>query len=283
MNSEQRELWSTIRSFDIDGGPASLTFSKRLARENGWSHGFSERVIDEYRKFVFLCMASGHKCTPSDEVDQAWHLHMIYTESYWTRFCGEVLPRPLHHGPTKGGQAEDDKFVDWYERTKESYRAFFGQEPPLDIWPSSQHRFANASAWKRVDTSQFWMIPRRSLSRASAWSAGALALMVGGVGCNYLAQASSGITAALFIFVLFLVLVIFIAIAAANNNRGGSGNGSHSHYGSGCGSSGCGSSSSKHGNDNDGGSSDSSSGCGSSGCGSSGCGGGGCGGGGCGS
>lgn len=92
MNSEQLELWSTIRSFDIDGGPASLTFSKRLARENGWSVGYSERVIDEYRKFVFLCMVSGHKCTPSDEVDQAWHLHMIYTESY-------LLPRPLHNVP----------------------------------------------------------------------------------------------------------------------------------------------------------------------------------------
>lgn len=99
MNSEQRELWSTIRSFDIDGGPASLTFSKRLARENGWSVGYAERVVDEYRKFVFLCMASGHKCTPSDEVDQAWHLHMIYTESYWTRFCGEVLPRSLTMSP----------------------------------------------------------------------------------------------------------------------------------------------------------------------------------------
>lgn len=275
MNSEQRELWSTIRSFDIDGGPASLTFSKRLARENGWSVGYAERVVDEYRKFVFLCMASGHKCTPSDEVDQAWHLHMIYTESYWTRFCGEALPRPLHHGPTKGGKTEDDKFVDWYERTKESCRAFFGQEPPIDIWPSSQSRFANASAWKRIDTSQFWMIPRRSLSRATTWSAGALALMVGGVGCNYLAKASNGSAAIIFIFVIALVLVIFIAMAAVKNNRGGSGNGTNSHYGGGCGSSGCGSSSSKHSNDNDGGNSDSSSGCGSSGCGGGGCGGGG--------
>lgn len=276
MNSEHLELWSTIRSFDIDGGPASLTFSKRLARENGWSTGYAERVIDEYRKFVFLCMASGHKCTPSDEVDQAWHLHMIYTESYWTRFCGEVLPRPLHHGPTKGGQAEDDKFVDWYERTKESYRAFFGQEPPLDIWPTAQHRFANASRWKRVDTSQFLMVPRRSLSRVGTWITAALAFGAGGIGCSYLAQASDNGTGILLFLIIALFLIIVISLAAAQSKKG-DGTGSSSHYsGSSCGSSGCSSHSSHSSGDGD-------SGGGSSGCGSSGCGGGGCGGGGCGS
>jgi hypothetical protein len=118
-----------ISSFDIDGGDAELTFAKRLARENGWTVHFSERVVDEYKRFIFLCMTAGHKCTPSDEVDQAWHLHLVYTESYWTTMCGEILKKPLHHGPTKGGVAEDDKFVDWYEKTKQIIAIFLKRSP----------------------------------------------------------------------------------------------------------------------------------------------------------
>lgn len=59
MQYEHRELWSKILAFDIDGGPATLTFARRLARENGWTYTYAERVIEEYRKFVFLCMVAG--------------------------------------------------------------------------------------------------------------------------------------------------------------------------------------------------------------------------------
>ncbi len=270
MNSEQQELWSMIRSFDIDGGPSSLTFSKRLARENGWSHGYAQRVIDEYRKFVFLCMTSGHKCTPSDEVDQAWHLHMIYTESYWLRFCGEILPRPLHHGPTKGGQAEDDKFVNWYERTKESYRIFFRQAPPSDIWPSTHDRFRNATNWKRIDQSRFWMIPKLGAPKLASIASIASLLALSGIGCSYFAQSETSTIGPILIVLLVLVVIILIAVTSTTDRRK---NGNESG-GSGCSSagsspSGC---SSHHDSNSD-----------SSGCGSSGCGGGGCGGGGCGS
>ena len=68
-------------------------------------------MISEYRRFVFLALAAGHPVTPSDQVDQAWHLHLLYTNSYWNRFCGETLGRRLHHGPTQGGASERDKFT----------------------------------------------------------------------------------------------------------------------------------------------------------------------------
>ena len=58
------------------------------------------------------------KVTPSDEVDQAWHLHLLYSETYLNVFCADTLDYPLHHGPTKGGGSEDRKFQNWYERTK---------------------------------------------------------------------------------------------------------------------------------------------------------------------
>ena len=47
---------------------------------------------------MFLAVVAGHTVSPSVEVDQAWHLHLVYMQSYWREFCGEVLQQPVHHG-----------------------------------------------------------------------------------------------------------------------------------------------------------------------------------------
>ncbi len=44
-------------------------------------------MFDEYRRFAFLAATAGHPVTPSDAVDQAWHLHLTYSRDYWDRFC----------------------------------------------------------------------------------------------------------------------------------------------------------------------------------------------------
>ena len=128
-------LWHEIQAFSIDDPHSSFKFSDRLARENGWTLAYTQRVINEYKRFVYLAMTAGHPVTPSVAVDQAWHLHLTYTQSYWELFCGEVLKRPLHHGPTKGGQKENEKFHDWYTHTLASYQEAFGRPAPADIWP----------------------------------------------------------------------------------------------------------------------------------------------------
>ena len=86
MTSEQQRLYERIRTFQFDEGQAVFPFSARLARDNGWSAGFAARVVTEYRRFVFLAVAVGHPVSPSDQVDQVWHLHLLYTESYWPGF-----------------------------------------------------------------------------------------------------------------------------------------------------------------------------------------------------
>lgn len=99
-----------------------LSFAQRLALENAWSIAFPERVIHEYKRFIFLAASAGHPVTSSDQVDQAWHLHLT--------LCHDVIGRPGHHTPTQGGSAELRKFDVWYLRTLASYRASFAQ-PPL--------------------------------------------------------------------------------------------------------------------------------------------------------
>ena len=98
-------LIGRIETLAIGQIDAALSFEGRLAAENGWTEAFAVRVAREYRRFLALMALSDEQLTPSDAVDQAWHLHLSYSRDYWERFCPDILGRPLHHGPTAGGAA----------------------------------------------------------------------------------------------------------------------------------------------------------------------------------
>jgi uncharacterized protein (TIGR04222 family) len=154
-------------ALEFDEPSAELTYAQRLVRENGWRLAYAQRVIEEYKRFVFLAMTAGHVASPSEDVDQAWHLHLTYTRSYWDGMCRGVLGRPLHHAPTKGGAAEQEKFIGLYEQTLASYRQAFGAEPPTDIWPPASQRFGEDLRHVSVNTARNWIIPK---PRWSAWT-----------------------------------------------------------------------------------------------------------------
>ncbi|MES2706126.1 MAG: TIGR04222 domain-containing membrane protein [Verrucomicrobiota bacterium] len=158
-------LLERLEAFELDDPEAVFPFTARLARENGWTRDFARRVVVEYKRFVYLAMTAGHPVSPSEEVDQAWHLHLVYTRSYWDGMCGKVLGRPLHHGPTTGGREEGEKFAGWHARTLQSYFAIFGQSPPVDIWPDPETESARAGNARRVDVSRFWILPRPRFPR----------------------------------------------------------------------------------------------------------------------
>ena len=49
MTRKNPELWNKIQEFCIDDSNGTLSFRRRLARENGWSLPFAERAIHEYK------------------------------------------------------------------------------------------------------------------------------------------------------------------------------------------------------------------------------------------
>jgi hypothetical protein len=157
MTFKESELWNKIEAFELDDPDSSLTFSERLARENGWSLEYTLRSIEEYKRFMFLISIADHPLTPSDQVDQVWHLHLLYTYSYWIEFCQNTLGKQIHHGPTKGGKHEQEKFTDWYAKTKDLYKELFSTDPPEDIWPSSKIRFSEIN-FQRVNLDKNWVI-----------------------------------------------------------------------------------------------------------------------------
>lgn len=154
-------LWQRLADHIIGPADASLSFIARLARENRWSLPHAERVIGEYKRFCYLAMTAGHEVTPSDAVDQAWHLHLTYSRDYWQTFCREVLRGDLHHGPTQGGPVERDRFYHQYAATLAAYETAFGGPPPGDIWPAAHRRFTVDPQGIRVNLSHVMILQRR--------------------------------------------------------------------------------------------------------------------------
>lgn len=260
MTNSELELWNRIKAFQFDKPDVQLTFAKRLARENRISENFANEIIDEYRKFLFLCCVSREPVSPSPLVDQAWHLHLNYTRSYWTDLCGNTLGRSLHHDPTEGGAAEDKKFKVLYLRTLQLYESYFSSPAPDDIWPS---RDAGPET-NEIEKGGFWTFSKPAFSFGRRKNrASLLALILASLlfGCS--ASASSG----LLILIILLVLGVVIYLIWRHNRN------STGYGGSGCGSAGCGGGGSHDNSDGSDGGDGGGSGC-SSGC-SGGCGGGG--------
>ncbi len=246
MDDSQTALWNRIDDHKFDESDVALSFSVRLARENNWQPDFAQRVIQEYKKFIFLAVTTGHAVTPSEEVDQVWHLHLLYTRSYWGDFC-QLLGEPLHHDPTKGGFDEEHKFKTGYEHTLRSYERVFMDAPPPDIWPEPEKRFANSADFKRLNTCDYWLISKAPLDRVLR-IAFMFALLSVLVGINFTAviQVSGFLFLLLFPFVVTWVSVVAFdkasknreKYASSNGGGGGCGGGGDGGCGGGCG--GCG-------------------------------------------
>jgi hypothetical protein len=260
MAEPDDDLWRALRDFRIGPANAALSFTARLAQDNGWSPHYADRVVGEYKRFLYLAMRAGHTVTPSDPVDQAWHLHLAYTENYWDDLCGKVLKTRLHHGPTAGGAEQKARFIDRYDRTQNSYRTHFGASPPADIWPPTGRRFSER--FRRVNLTERWVLPRPAIGREWAWPAFWLCLFFG-VAFHYLMRPTEAQTLAQELpthpatFVLLGLASVILLLPKTTNtsakgrstsgcgggtdggcdaNTAGSGCGS----GSGCGGGGCG-------------------------------------------
>lgn len=153
----QQELYNNLLDFDIDDPEAKLSFSMRLAREQDWDMTYTLRAIEEYKRFMYLIVGCKQTCSPSVIVDEVWHLHLIYTRSYWEDFCEKVLKTKVHHHPTTGGSNELNKHVDLYAKTLELYQEVFHEVPPPDIWLPSKDNFRKA---KQSWTGRFNLISR---------------------------------------------------------------------------------------------------------------------------
>ncbi|MCD8742498.1 hypothetical protein LT679_17945 [Mucilaginibacter roseus] len=211
MTAEEALLWDRIARFSIDEQGTQFTFAARLARENGWADAYTLRVINEYKKFLFFCCVSMQGVTPSDAVDQAWHLHLTYTKSYWIRLCQDTLNKQIHHNPTKGGSEQAALFKNYYNTSAQLYKQYFRAEPPADIWKDSKERFSDIK-FQRVNLSKFWLVPKPAFitGRNKLYTVAVLAILL-------FAQQSGW---SLIVFPIIIVLVVVLVYRNTHTNEG---------------------------------------------------------------
>jgi hypothetical protein len=154
QNLDHSALWARIQNHCFVPG-----FAGRLAREHRWRADFAAAAIEEYRRFCFLAAVSVRPVTPSEEVDEVWHLHLIHTRDYWDVWCGQVLGARLHHDASEGGPAALAKHVTQYAGTLALYEQHFGP-PPARLWPASASRFARTTRYQGLDTTHWFSVPR---------------------------------------------------------------------------------------------------------------------------
>ncbi|WP_455200006.1 glycine-rich domain-containing protein [Kaarinaea lacus] len=231
-------LWQKLEEFQIGSATAQLGFVNRLARDNDWTLEFTEKVVLEYKRFIYLVAIYNQELTPSDAVDQAWHLHLVYTKSYWEDLCQNILGFSLHHNPTTGGTKEDQRFADAYQHTLNVYYQTFGEYPNKSVWPPVEKRFLNAGKFVRINRASHWIVtkPAQSISLIATLLAVSLTL----VACT---QESADYDFWFWAKVIFGVTGIVIILKYLNDWLGGSGGGrgGGGGTGAGCSGSGCGS------------------------------------------
>ncbi len=227
-------LFDSIQSLRIFSHEDSFSFTKRLSRENLWHIQHAEKVTREYQKFLYLMATSDFLITPSTDIDQAWHLHLCYTRSYWNDFCHELVGKEIHHEPTKGGKAEDSKFHQAYLDTLQRYQEEFGTLPPADVWPDVKERFKKSGNPVWLSDRDFWYFRKsnvRNLTYVAVISMVAMPLLVAcglsGSGGNL-----TELLGTIFFTLVFLGLVIgavFVVVQIAKGNGGGGLGGSGGH------------------------------------------------------
>lgn len=163
MTPEQKSLYGQIARFKLDEPDVPWPFSVRLAWQYRWSNTFTHRAIREYKKFIFLIMASEQPLSPATVIDRVWHHHILYTQSYWNDFCGQLLKRQIHHNPGRGIESDATSYYHQCAQAITLYQQYFNAPPPTDIWNEPQRQVESLD-YQWVNRAGHWVIPKPKLS-----------------------------------------------------------------------------------------------------------------------
>ena len=133
-----RDVWSRVASMDLS--PVVL----QLVNYQGWTEDRARAAEHRYRRFFYLkaTMPEG-KASPTPEVDEFWHQHIINTERYGPD-CQRVAGRFFHHTfLSPDDPADARELSDVWLSTWVRYEALF-EEPYeetvgaalLERWPN---------------------------------------------------------------------------------------------------------------------------------------------------
>jgi len=101
----------------------------------------------ELKRYLAMCLAQ-----PDAEygmfgpIDEFWHTWVLFTREWW-EFSQSVAGHYIHHRPTTRKEKElvlSGVIPSGYARFLADYAAFFGEEPPAELWPRALEAMAGA-------------------------------------------------------------------------------------------------------------------------------------------
>jgi len=104
---------------------------QKVAKTNGWSDEYKNKVSEEYMKFLYIIKYYGHGAVPSKMVDLVWHQHILDTKIYM-KDMKAIFGRYIHHNPSYTIK-QRQKTSGLYKIFKQKYYAAFGKMPK-DVW-----------------------------------------------------------------------------------------------------------------------------------------------------
>ena len=65
-------LWLKLNMMNAEGMQAFAPIMKMIEQQMGTSAEMGQRVVEEYRKFLFLAMRAGHQVIPPGVINDVW-------------------------------------------------------------------------------------------------------------------------------------------------------------------------------------------------------------------
>ncbi|MCB1391329.1 MAG: hypothetical protein KDK12_19625 [Rhodobacteraceae bacterium] len=122
------DLWSRLQADDFRLSTGA-TLASHLTASTALTASRAERVVDEYRRFLYLAASGDDVAVPSPLIDKVWHRHLQDTRAY--QAMADRIGRFVHHSPGRAPQRADPA----YAATLARYAAVFGAPAPAKVWP----------------------------------------------------------------------------------------------------------------------------------------------------
>lgn len=103
-------------------------------RGKGWTEEKAETTEKWYKRFLLLHLLYGDAAPCTEEIDEFWHTHILYTREY-TRDCRDIFGSYMHHVPCND-LSDKDVLEDMQRATKETmarFKELWGELPPMPV------------------------------------------------------------------------------------------------------------------------------------------------------
>jgi hypothetical protein len=108
----------------------NLSFLIDQLRKYNWNTQYTNEVLDEYEKFLYL-RSKNSNVSPSNDVDVVWHVHILNTKHY-RNYCNTNFGQFIDHDPQDA--FDQNKRQGRLVNTITDYTKKFGI-PNAQIWP----------------------------------------------------------------------------------------------------------------------------------------------------